>query len=265
MKLIRPSLLALNALTPVGAVWAASQGQTVYGLLPMMATHAASLWATLQPPCDWWGPVITHQAAGPENNQVWLTLDDGPDPEHTEPILDLLDQYQAQAGFFLIGEKVQRWPRLAQEIKKRGHIIGHHTQTHPAYHFWRLGPRALESELTVATQVLQDVVDETPTLFRAPAGMHNPFLHPLLAKHQLTLVGWSKRGLDGRDTDLNRIVQRVTRDVRSGDILLLHEGRLTSVESVRWVLETLKSKELRSGFTSLKSKKTVFDEKKVTP
>jgi peptidoglycan-N-acetylglucosamine deacetylase len=253
MRLIRSSLLALNALTPAGVVWAASQGHAALGLLPMFATHAASFWATLRPSCAWWGPVITHQKVSAEQPNVWLTLDDGPDPEHTPAILDVLDQFQAKAGFFLIGEKVRRWPHLAQEIKKRGHLIGHHTQTHPAYHFWRLGPAALRAELDLALTTFEEVLGERPTLFRAPAGMHNLFLHPLLAERQLTLVGWSKRGLDGRDTDLDRIVHRVTNNAQAGDILLLHEGRPTSVESVQRTLALLKEMGLRSAFTALRT------------
>ena len=85
---------------------------------------------------------IFHQA-----KTAWLTIDDGPDPDTTPQVLALLEKYGARATFFLIGAKAAKYPALTRMIFDAGHTIGNHTQTHPQFSFWRLGPKALAREI----------------------------------------------------------------------------------------------------------------------
>lgn len=220
---MRRVLIAANLLAPVVAagLWAAGHGG--WAPVALLLAHLPTLWATLWPYSRWWGPQqLDFTPAGPE---LWLTLDDGPDPEDTPAVLDALDSHGAKATFFLIGSKAAAHPDLVREIARRGHGIGNHTMTHPQYAFWRLGPRALAREIDQAASVLAGLLGAPPTLFRAPAGMRNMFLHPILRRRGLRLAGWTVRGLDGRDTDRQRIVARLLTGARPGAILLLHEGR----------------------------------------
>ena len=220
---MRRLLLVANILAPVGFLGALAAGEGTPGLAALVVVHAATLWATLFPGCSWWGPQVSGFAT--DQNHVWLTIDDGPDPEDTPVLLDALDRHNARATFFLIGERARRHPELVAEILERGHTVGNHTLTHPQFWFWAAGPRRTEIEVTNGTNVLRQITGGAPQFFRAPAGMRNMFLHPVLERHGLRLIHWTARGLDGRDTDRDRIVRRVVDRARPGAILLLHEGR----------------------------------------
>jgi len=220
---MRSLLILGNSLAPAAAVVLWWNGHGWWGLAVLFLVHLASLWATLWPYARWWGPQQLDFAAS--GREVWLTLDDGPDPDDTPFLLDALDDHAARATFFLIGAKAAAHPDLVREIVRRGHTLGNHTMTHPQYAFWRLGPAALSREIDDAAAVLAAVAGAGSNLFRAPAGMRNGFLHPLLRDRGLRLTGWTVRGLDGRDTNRDRIIGRVLRGARPGAILLLHEGR----------------------------------------
>jgi peptidoglycan/xylan/chitin deacetylase (PgdA/CDA1 family) len=220
---MRTVLILANLLAPVVALALCWHGQPAWALTSLLLVHAPTLWATLWPYSSWWGPVQNDFA--PLGKEVCLTLDDGPDPEDTPAVLDALDSHGAKAIFFLIGEKALAHPELVREIIRRGHAVGNHTLTHPRFAFWCLGPGSLAREVEGAQSVLTGLLGAPPRLFRAPAGMHNLFLHPVLRRHGLHLTGWSARGLDGSDTNRGRIVDRVLRGTRPGAILLLHEGR----------------------------------------
>ena len=80
------------------------------------------------------------------------------------------------------------------------------------------------AEITRAQSQLQALTDQRPRFFRAPAGLRNPFLQPVLARHGLVLTSWTRRGFDTRERDPQRVLQRLTRGLAAGDILLLHDG-----------------------------------------
>jgi peptidoglycan/xylan/chitin deacetylase (PgdA/CDA1 family) len=98
---------------------------------------------------------------------VAITIDDGPDPDITPPVLALLEGYGVCATFFCIGERVLRYPELAQEIMRRGHVIENHSQRH-RHNFSLLGPSAMASEVSQAQESIFRVTGSSPKFFRAP-------------------------------------------------------------------------------------------------
>lgn len=154
---------------------------------------------------------------------VALTFDDGPHPEVTPRTLELLAQHGAHATFFCVGQRVRRYPQLARRILAEGHALGNHTQHH-LHRFSLLGPRALRAEIGAAQEAIAFATGEAPRYFRAPAGLRNPFLEPELARAGLTLVSWTRRGFDTVSRDPAQVLRRLTRGLRGGDILLLHDG-----------------------------------------
>jgi peptidoglycan-N-acetylglucosamine deacetylase len=162
-------------------------------------------------------------AAAVARREVALTIDDGPDPDVTPAVLDLLEAAGARATFFCIAEQARRHPALLREIVRRGHSIQNHSQVH-RHNFSLLGPRGFEREIAGAQAVFAELGVDRPAFFRAPAGLRNPFLAPVLHRLGLTLTSWTRRGFDTRERDPQRVLQRLTRGLAAGDILLLHDG-----------------------------------------
>jgi peptidoglycan/xylan/chitin deacetylase (PgdA/CDA1 family) len=170
------------------------------------------------------GPNITRL---PDNaaqrNEVAITIDDGPDPEVTPHVLDILDRYQAKATFFCIGKLAVKHPDLCREIVRRGHDIENHSMSHNWY-FSLLDPWSIHREVRNAQAALSEISGQTPRFFRSVAGLRNPELEPVLAHCGLRLCSWSKRGFDTRVGDTDAVFNSLTHDLKGGDILLLHDG-----------------------------------------
>jgi peptidoglycan/xylan/chitin deacetylase (PgdA/CDA1 family) len=188
----------------------------------MAASHLLVVYPTLRPNCQWLGPVMTRFETA--EREVWLTIDDGVDPDSTSRILDLLDRHGARATFFVTGLRVRKHPELAREILGRGHSIGNHSDAHPSGLFWCLPPAAIAREIDGCSSAIREATGTEPQLFRAPVGMKNPFVHPLLSARRLVLTGWTARGFDAVMTDRAAVVRRILRDVSPGAIVLVHEG-----------------------------------------
>lgn len=185
-------------------------------------TQAALAGACLCPRCPLVGPVLTHvKTARP---YVALSFDDGPDPALTPWILKTLKQYGAKASFFCIGTRARLHRQDVRAIAHGGHSIENHSDHH-SYRFAFLGSRALAREIDSAQRTLESLCGQAPRFFRAPLGFRNPWLAPLLAERRLHYTAWSHRGFDTWERDANRLQQRLTRRLKPGDILLLHDGR----------------------------------------
>jgi peptidoglycan/xylan/chitin deacetylase (PgdA/CDA1 family) len=189
-------------------------------VLDHLLITAAGLW----PRSHWLGPNWTRlPESGAARGAIAITIDDGPDPEVTPRVLEVLDAFEARASFFCIGERVRRHPDLAREIVRRGHSVENHSQRH-RHSFSLLGPWRMAAEIAEAQESIAQVTGERPRFFRAPAGLRNPFLEPILAHLKLQLVSWTRRGFDTVNADPEDVYLRLCRSLREGDILLLHDG-----------------------------------------
>ena len=226
-------LLALAAavLVPGAVLWA---------LGAIVLNHLVITAAGLTPRSTLLGRNISRlPAAAVARAEVAITIDDGPDPEVTPAVLDMLDATGQKATFFCIAERVAAHPALAREIVARGHSIQNHTARH-RHDFSLLGPKAYREELGRAQRILAQVTGQSPSCFRAPAGFRNMFLAPVLQRMGLTLVSWTRRGFDTREADAQRVLERLTRGLAAGDILLLHDGNAArSPQGQPVVLEVL--------------------------
>ena len=180
--------------------------------------------------------------------EVWLTIDDGPDVVDTPLLLDLLDRHQAKATFFVIGDRAAVHPELLAEIIVRGHQVGHHTQTHPSLSFWCATQSRVYAELDDALEVLR-TANLRPRWFRPPVGIKNVFLPAALAERKLQCVGWSVRSGDCLIRRPEKVVTKVMRHVRPGAIILMHEGPgvpgSVRVKAIAGVLEGLTANNYR--------------------
>ena len=188
------------------------------------ANHLVLTGGGLWPRSRWLGRNWTRlPAAAAARQEIAITIDDGPDPEVTPAVLDLLDAHKARATFFVIASAAARHPALCREIVRRGHSVQNHSDRH-SHTFSLLGPRGLAREIGAAQARLADLVGVAPRFFRAPAGLRNPLLAPVLERLDLELVSWTRRGFDTVRREPAGVLARLCDGLGAGDILLLHDG-----------------------------------------
>jgi peptidoglycan/xylan/chitin deacetylase (PgdA/CDA1 family) len=193
-----------------------------WALGAVAANHVALAAAGLWPRSQLLGPNLTRLPAI-AGNAIAITIDDGPEPDVTPHLLALLAEYGARATFFCVGERVLRHAELAREIVRRGHAIENHSQRH-RHDFSLLGPKRMSAEVSRAQDSIAEVTGIAPQFFRAPAGLRNPFLDPVLQRLGLRLASWTRRGFDTVSGDADAVFRRVAVPLRAGDILLMHDG-----------------------------------------
>ncbi len=177
--------------------------------------------------------------ASAARNEIALTIDDGPDPEVTPQVLEILDRYGAKASFFCVGNEALRYPALCREIVRRGHAVENHSQSH-CKHFAAFGPRRTALDVDHSQATLQTLTGEMPRFFRPIAGLRSVFLEPVLARRGLRLASWTRRGFDTCESRADQVYQRLVRNLASGDILLLHDGGAARTKAgVPVILEVL--------------------------
>lgn len=219
--LLRASV-ALHA--AAGGAALALPGAWPWALAAVVANHALITAAGLTPRSALLGPNLTRlPPASAARGEYVLTIDDGPDPAVTPALLDLLAQHGVRATFFVIAERAAAQAPLLRRIVAAGHSVQNHSDRH-RHHFSLMGPRSLAREIGAAQARLADLVGERPHCFRAPAGLRNPFLDPVLHRLDLQLVSWTRRGFDTRESNPQRVLARLTTRPAGGDILLLHDG-----------------------------------------
>jgi len=224
LRLWSPSPAVRLSLTAhaLGAVAVAAAPQLWPQVLAALAVNHAALACGMRPRSAMLGRNLRRLPAA-QDGVVALTFDDGPHPEVTPRILDILDAFGAKASFFVIGQRVERHPELVRELLRRGHGVENHTHRHPIGFAFR-GPIGQWREIHRAQRAIEAACGQAPRFFRAPMGLRNPLLDPALAAEGLQLVSWTRRGFDTRRQEPAAILARLTRGLASGDILLLHDG-----------------------------------------
>ena len=248
-----PFLKASFALHGAAAVGAAVvPGAWPWALGAVVVNHAALSVTGLLPRSTWLGPNwVTLPAAAVARREVALTIDDGPDPEVTPRVLDLLDEAGVRATFFCIGRRARQAPALCREIVARGHGVENHGDAH-SNAFSLFGPKRMRADISAAQATLADITGHSPRFFRATAGLRNPLLEPVLAELDLQLAAWTRRPFDTVNADPERVLQRLTRNLGPGDILLMHDGHAAHtaagepviLSTLPRLLQALKSAEL---------------------
>ena len=153
---------------------------------------------------------------------IALTFDDGPVSGHTERILDILKRYDVPAAFFCIGHRVKENPLIIQRIHAEGHVIGNHSYTHKKT-FDLLSAGSVAKELAETNAIIRECIGLSPKLFRPPFGVTNPMIAKAVARKNLAVIGWSIRSLDSIMQDRTKLLKRVTRSLKGGDVILFHD------------------------------------------
>lgn len=176
--------------------------------------------------------------AAMQRGEVALTIDDGPDPQVTPQVLAILAEHGARATFFCIGERAAAHPQLCRNILAAGHRIENHGARHPTL-LSLSGPNGWRREILEGQRILQHITGQTPCFYRAVAGLRNPFLDPVLHGLGLQLASWTRRGFDTREQSPEKVLQRLTHRLATGDILLLHDGNAARTPSGEALIVTV--------------------------
>jgi len=188
--------------------------------LTAAAVASAAGYQSVAPQGQWFGRTFAGGIRG--SKQIALTYDDGPNDPHTLQLLDVLAKHSVRATFFMIGRYVRQRPDLARAVAQAGHVIGNHTFTHPLLIF--------ESEAGARTQLvdcqraLTDTIGEHSNLFRPPFGGRRPATLRVARALRLETVMWNVTGYDWNAPPAAVIEKKVVRQMRGGDVVLLHDG-----------------------------------------
>ena len=183
-----------------------------------------------EPVVIWGGP--------PTVKQVALTFDDGPSPHYTPEIMMVLHHYRAQATFFVLGEKVEKYPYLVHALLGAGHEVGNHTFDHQR--LTKIADPGRENEVERTAVDLDLLGDRTSRWIRPPFGSFDEHFQAYVAHTHGRIVLWSIDSGDWRGLGRDTIVKNVVNRVRPGAIVIFHDSDETGKVDRRPTVEALK-------------------------
>jgi len=192
-------------------------------LLPLAAGVGAAVFAglnTMWPTSQLYGRTFIGEGRG--SKRLALTYDDGPNDPYTLRLLDVLARHDVKATFFMIGRHVKARPDIVRAVHDHGHAIGNHTYTHPNLIF--CGGRQTQLEIGSCAVVLQETIGPSPRIFRPPYGGRHPVTLTAIRQMAYTAVMWSVSSYDWSAKSSQEITDRVTKRIRGGDVILMHDG-----------------------------------------
>jgi peptidoglycan-N-acetylglucosamine deacetylase len=193
--------------------------QAVTGAVSIVAAVSAG-YQSMAPTGQWYGQTFVRLARG--MRRIALTYDDGPNDPHTLRLLEILAKNSVHATFFLIGRYVEQRPDLAREIVNAGHVVGNHSFTHPLLTF--KSEAEIRLQLSQCKAALQDAIGEPANLFRPPFGGRRPAVLRIARQLGLEPIMWSVTGYDWGAPPASAIERKVAKQIRGGDVILLHDG-----------------------------------------
>jgi peptidoglycan-N-acetylglucosamine deacetylase len=224
---------------PIPVMWAAA---AVVAYLLLIGAGVVFLRLQMFVDVIWRGP--------PGARGVALTFDDGPSPDHTPKVLDLLDGAGAKATFFVIGHKAEKYPSIVRDIVDRGHALGLHGHAHDRFFALR-SPAFVRADLEREIAALERIIGDRPLIFRPPIGHSSPRIAKVVDALDLVVVGWGVRAMDGLgNARPERLAERVSSSLRDGLIVQLHdaaersEHEPASVRALPAILEAMRERRL---------------------
>ncbi len=172
-----------------------------------------------------------------KEKKVAISFDAAWGDEYTNEILDILDKYEIKTTFFLVGFWVDKYPEKVKEIHERGHDIGNHSTTHP--YMSKLSEEQILKELDKTGNKIEKLVGEEPILFRPPFGDYNDRLIEVCRENNYYAIQWDVDSLDWKELGVQPVVDRVSRNVQNGSIVLFHNNAKYVSEYLPLVIEKL--------------------------
>jgi peptidoglycan/xylan/chitin deacetylase (PgdA/CDA1 family) len=193
-------------------------GYAIGGLA--LGAACAAGYQSMAPTGQWYGKTLIRLTPG--SKQLALTYDDGPNDPHTLRLLEVLAKHGVRATFFMIGRYVQQRPDIVREVVKAGHMVGNHTFSHPNLIF--ASSAETRAQLQNCDRALNEAIGEHSRLFRPPFGGRRPQSLRIAREMELEPVMWNVTGWDWSGPPAAVIERKVAKQIRGGDVILLHDG-----------------------------------------
>ena len=190
------------------------------------------------------GKLIWH--GDPSSNNIFLTFDDGPDPEWTPKILDILKKHNVKANFFVLGERAKRYPKIVKRIHLEGHEIGNHTYTH--CDGYNVDERKILKELKDTDNIIKNLTGSSPKYFRPPFGFFNYRYFTIAEELGYKTVLWTFDVGDWGNISAKEMEKKILKETKGGSIILLHDGGENQEELIK-ALPNLIIKLKNKGFS----------------
>ena len=179
--------------------------------------------------------------ANTNKKEIALSFDDGPAQNYTPEILQVLKEYNIQAAFFCIGKHIEANKDLLKQVHEEGHIIGNHSYTHDKW-FDLFSSAKMSAELAITDNLIKDIIGKKPKFFRPPYGVINPNVKKAIINGNYIPLGWSMRSYDTMIKDKEKLLNRVTRSIKPGDIFLFHDTCKTTLNILPIFIQHLQQK-----------------------
>ena len=171
-----------------------------------------------------------------EKGTISLTFDDGPDPEVTPRVLDVLREEGVKGSFFVIGRIAEKHPELVQKIVDEGHVVGNHTYNHD----YVFSKGLAEKQVSEGQEVIRNIIGKKPAYFRPPFGVMTPEIASAVKKEKCAIIGWDLRSQDGRIRTKEATIKRVKNNLDKATVLLFHDTNPTTPEALREIIHLCK-------------------------
>ncbi len=216
--------------------------------LIVLSAFLLMIWGVLDVNSSLWAPTLWRV---PGVSAVALTFDDGPDPDFTPRVLEILARKKVSATFFVVGVHARVNADLLREIDRQGHLVGNHSFSHSSSINFALHER-LTREVNACNEVVEAAIGKRPRYYRVPQGFKNPAVGDVMRKLGMNCVGWQVRGFDAMRSDASAIARRLVRKAKAGGILLLHDGsclrgaqdRSATLEALPVIIDGLRARGL---------------------
>ena len=172
-------------------------------------------------PSNFQGIVISEAKLPPEKKVIALTFDDGPWPNTTAKVLDILKKNRIKSTFFVVGQNVKNYPDLTKQIVADGHIIANHT-----WHHWyhQMNAQAAAYEVANTTDIIYQTTVVRTSLFRPPGGIMNNGVAAYAKNNKYAVIIWSADSMDYSRPAVPRLMNNIFREAKPGGIVLMHDG-----------------------------------------
>lgn len=187
------------------------------------------------------GAVIKSAKLTSNKKVIALTFDDGPWPESTDQVLDILKENKIKGTFFVVGQNIKNYPELLKRVAAEGHVIGNHTWHH-RYHF--MNPQVAAYEVANTTELIYQVTGVKTNLFRPPGGIMNNGVAAYARNSKYAIIMWSSDSTDYAHPSVPRLINNVFRTASPGGIVLMHDGggdRSRTVQALPEIIEKFRS------------------------